>query len=250
MHKDIELDEVFTYDVIAYVTLDADKVVITDTLLENLEFVSSASEVTVEDLGTENNHKPAYDVSAALANDDATVASSGEAIPSAKKEISGKTLTVTIEDATDYRGHWVRVSFDARIPAGTKLEAIKAAYKDVAAGSVYNDPVSGGKRAMPNVGNAPVLSDEDHTGLPNTASYKIYVKNEAGVYDERYEDTSNTVTVKPVDDDDVSPDRDKPKRKRTPKTGDTTSYVPIGIALGSAAVALGIAWKLRKDDSD
>ena len=57
-------------------------------------------------------------------------------------------------------------------------------------------------RAKPNVGNDPVISDEDHTGVKNTANYDIYVINSAEAAAAAaegkvtYKDISNTVTVK------------------------------------------------------
>ena len=42
-----------------------------------------------------------------------------------------------------------------------------------------------------------MISDEDHKGVPNKASYEIDVKNSAGKLEVRHKDESNTVTVKP-----------------------------------------------------
>ena len=55
VHKDIALDEVFTYDIIAYVTEDADTVTITDELNAKVKFADPAN-VKVADLGTSVNH--------------------------------------------------------------------------------------------------------------------------------------------------------------------------------------------------
>lgn len=176
----VGLDEVFTYDVLAYVTNDADKVVITDELNDDLQFVSKEADVKVVDLGTTVDHTP-----------NGTVGEEGTAVQGADPKIEGKKLTVTIankmveatapakgmvnaeEDqfVTPLRGHWVKVTFDAKITDGKTIDDLKFAKVEM---------------------NNPVLSDETHEGVPNTASYQIEVGNEG-----KYEDTSNTVTVKP-----------------------------------------------------
>lgn len=197
VHKDIKIDEVFTYDIIAFVTKDADSVVIRDTLLKNLVFATDSDAVLVEDIGVENNHKVTNSISATKVNDDATVAKAGEPVtPSEVTMLDGKELIVEIPDAKAYRGHWIRVRFDVRIEAGKKVADVEADYDTVKASEIYADSISGGERALPNVGNEPVASEEDHTGLPNTASYEITVDNAV-----RYEDTSNTVTVKPKEEE-------------------------------------------------
>ena len=76
VHKDIDLSEIFTYDIIAFVTRDADKVVITDKLDSQLEFASK-EDVAVVDLGDENNHKVTNNTKAEKVNEDATVAEKG-----------------------------------------------------------------------------------------------------------------------------------------------------------------------------
>ena len=214
VHKEITLDEVFTYDVIAYVTKDADSVIITDTLDEVLKFADSASDITVVDLGESNNHKVENSIEAIKVNDDATVSEAGKKIDEAKVEIDGRTLKVTItnklkevyddsgsevvgyeydgdnQPVTALRGHWVKVTFRAIID-GKTLDEVIARYKEIKSTDVEDD------RALENVGNAPVISVEDHKGIPNNASYTIGVANEAGIQDNTYGDKSNTVTVKP-----------------------------------------------------
>ena len=212
VHKEIEMDEIFTYDVIAYVTKDADKVVITDTLDEVLRFADDASAIKVVDLGESNNHKVENSIEAIKVNNDATVSQAGTNIDEAEVKIEGKTLTVTItnklkavkddEDTiTGYeydgdvqpvkalRGHWVKVTFRAEID-GKTLDEVIARYKQINATDEEG-------RAKPNIGNDPVESDEDHKGVPNSASYTIGVANEADIEEDVYGDTSNTVTVKP-----------------------------------------------------
>ena len=206
VHKDIALDEVFTYDIIAYVTEDADTVTITDVLNEKVKFAEDPA-VTVADLGETDNHKVINNIAgvAVPGNGDATVALQGAAVANAQivTDVDSKTLTVTIPDAAANRGHWVKVTFKAQLDVegekdGNKLDDAKNAYELI------------GKTE-----NAPVLSDEAHEGVPNNASYVIGVKkvktDEDGkvVRDEEgkvvkedeatptYDDESNTVTVKP-----------------------------------------------------
>ena len=196
VHKDITLDEEFTYDIVAYITKDADKFTISDELVEQLQFVSTAEEVKVVDLGTTNNHKVTNDISSVQVNDDATVASEGTSIDEAEVTITDNLLTVTVDDKVNaetgdrerevvkgLRGHWVKVTFTAKIKDGLTVKDLN--YKEIK-DSEKED------RDAPSEGNDPVESDEDHKGVPNKAKYEIEVKNEA-----KYNDESNTVTVKP-----------------------------------------------------
>ena len=183
VHKDIELEEEFTYDIIAYVTKDAESVTITDELDKQLEFVSKEADVKVVDLGEDNNHKVTNNISAQKVNDDATVAEAGKAIKNAKATIANEVLTVEIPDASANRGHWVKVTFTAKIKKGLDVEDLKL---------TAIDPKAEEDRDAPNIGNDPVVSDEAHEGVPNKAAYTISVGNKA-----RYKDESNTVTVKP-----------------------------------------------------
>ena len=73
VHKDIDLDEVFTYDIIGYISKDADKVVFEDELVSDLAFVDT-DKITVKYLES-NNHKPKNDINGKEINDDASVAS-------------------------------------------------------------------------------------------------------------------------------------------------------------------------------
>ena len=341
VHKDILLSEVFTYDIIAYITKDADSVTITDTLNDVLSFNSSAEDVKVVDLGENNNHKVTNDISSVLVNDDATVAEEGLAVDDAQVTIDGQTLKVFMtnklkkstesynvvenqsinpsergyyekdgdeyiatqdtvanpkksyyekadrydevtiaagesveglfvkegdeyvpaegtadagtsyyekvgsyskvsinpsdngyyekngnkyeltsdtapdpektyyvksdvdEDSAGYeydgdnqpvtalRGHWIKVTFEAKIKNGKTLADVK---KDISSEQVEKD------RAEDNKGNAPVISTEDHTGVPNNSGYSIGVANEEGIKEDKYKDKSNTVTVKPLDE--------------------------------------------------
>ena len=224
VHKDIELDEVFEYDVIAYVKHGTDKIVIEDQLVNDLEFVSAPAEVKVVSL-TENNHLPKNDISGELVNDTASVAEAGTAITNKKVEIKDNKLTVSIEnkldeikdvngkvigyknadtgqDLKDLWGKWVKVTYKAQIKKEfqNKIKSGEMSIKDlkdvtVKGNGKYKDDASifvdPEERPEPNVGNDPVKSDEDHKGIPNTASYSLEVKNEPAFRDE-----SNTVTVR------------------------------------------------------
>ena len=222
VHKDIKMDDTFTYDILAYVTDDADTVTITDTLVDKIKRLDTV-DVTVFDLGKENNHKPGFDIAGTKINSDATVLINGKIIPDdvAVAKWAGKTLTVTIDDAEPYRGHWIDVLFTVQIDViGTKpdgsVKTLKEKYDEVKEAFEFVSAVAKDTtRTEPNVGNDPVVSDEDHNGVPNTASYEIgvrkvkydvegnVVRDENGnvVRDENpspeYSDKSNTVTVKP-----------------------------------------------------
>ena len=99
VHKDIDVDEIFTYDIMAYVTKDADKVVIKDQLVDDLEFaVKDLSDVKIAAF-EKDNHKVTNDISGNKVNSDATVAGAGKDIP-IKDAVSvtksaGGLLTVT-----------------------------------------------------------------------------------------------------------------------------------------------------------
>ncbi|MBR3315015.1 MAG: Cna B-type domain-containing protein [Atopobiaceae bacterium] len=104
-------NQTFEYEIVALMTSDAVSAVVEDNLSENLEFVSTPEEVRVEDLGTYNNHREHGSVSA-----------TGAAIDAANVGvyIEGKTMTVFLwnvdgANGTDLRGHWVRISFQAKL---------------------------------------------------------------------------------------------------------------------------------------
>ena len=216
MHKDITIDETFTYDIHAYVTKDAKKVVITDVLEPYLQFTSTrdGADWYVWDLGKNNNEKVKNDKDgkAIAANSDATVAlargaTNGEdtvtglgtnalrSITTVDEGVAEKQkLTVTIENAAnvggrDVRGHWIKVRFDVKIKDGYTYDTLKNEFITI-------DPEGADAvedRAEPNIANQPLDSVENHTGLPNKASYSIDTAAKVN----QYNDTSNTVTVKP-----------------------------------------------------
>ena len=235
VHKNIHYKDEFTYNILAYVTTNADEVVVTDELNDQLEFVSTASDVKVYDLGTEvengqekpvnSNHLPVYDVSG-------TSVDNGDVTPSVKTgteitiknndyskvevDANAKVLTVTLankleddgsgqmvnatddQELKDLRGHYIRIEFKAKLSeeiqqaldnGDTTISDLE--YEEIKSDTEYKDGITG-ERGTPYTGNDPVKSKEDHTGIPNTASYTIKVIDEA-----KYQDTSNTVTVKP-----------------------------------------------------
>ena len=101
-----------------------------------------------------------------------------------------------MDPANDYRGHWIKVQFKAKIDT----KAYDTVEKLVAEGAIqeisgsaandYDNP-----RAEPNTGNSPVNAARDHSGIRNKASYEIKAANKPD-----YKDTSNTVTVNPSED--------------------------------------------------
>ncbi|MBQ9180264.1 MAG: Cna B-type domain-containing protein [Firmicutes bacterium] len=390
VHKDITLDEVFTYDIIAYVTKDADSVTITDKLHDMLTFDGDASHVAVVDLGEADNHLVTNNIAGVEVNKNASVAQKGKPVEGAKVEINGQTLKVFItnklkkttakgedvytpveiesvnpkekgyyeliedeyvltedtapavdktyyvmetpeesdsqpsfsavnietvnpsekgyyeyssyeyvptkderpdpdttyyvkaegqvEEADGYeydgenqpvtalRGQWLTVTFNAKIH-GKTLEEVKKKYEYIKASDVDDS------RDPENIGNAPVVSVEDHTGLPNDASYTIGVANEAGIQEDVYKDKSNIVTVKPkekkkdkpgtdgednsgksdkgTDGEDDRPDADlgtkKPAQnsagKKSAATGDD---VQLGVAIAGLMCAIAVLEILRR----
>lgn len=270
VHSDIAVDDEFTYNILAYVTTNADEVVITDTLNDQLKFISEASDVKVYDLGTEmendqekpkdSNHLPVYTVDGDAIDNGSIKPSVADGTEIAIKnndyskiEINGQTLTVKLankleqdntvpdsaepvyknaaddQEVTPYRGHYIRIEFKAQLSDAVR-EALNNETKkttdlemeEIKADTDYPTGIPG-DRGEPHKGNDPVKSKEDHKGIANTASYEIKVGNEA-----RYQDTSNTVTVKPEipknPDDDEVPDDEEPKddKKKDDKKPDNT----------------------------
>ena len=179
VNKDVHADLAafntgFTYDILAYVTSDADKVEVVDQLVSGITFAGTANDVTVVDLGTEVDHQV-----------NGSVAKDGTAITNVQKAINVKTLTVTINDASALRGHWIKVTYPAKLDNGI-----------VDTWSSYEN----NKRAIAGNENSPVLTDAPHEGVPNTASYKVFVKQSDGTMPTapKYEKPSNTVTVTPA----------------------------------------------------
>ena len=159
VHEELaSFQETFTYDIMGYITHDAESVEFTDELVEELTFASEEIKVSVH---ADNDHKP-----------NGTVATEGETLKEFTTTIEGQLLTVIIPDAKDLRGKWVKVTFDAKIKDEYKsIESLK-------------------QRSVDNNGN--VLTEEIHTGVPNEALMTIRIKD-----DGKYEIKTNTVTVIP-----------------------------------------------------
>ena len=159
---------------------DADKVVITDILAEkdSIGITSKASEVTVEAIGKSNDHKAHGTVENAP----------GQKVENAQVTVGegGKSLEVTIPEASGLRGQWVRVTYQV------KLDNDKVGDIDD-----YNDD------DIDVFDNKTVISDEypngnadnpSHDGVATSASYEVYV----GEGDEpKYALEANTITVTP-----------------------------------------------------
>ena len=179
VHQDLPaFDTPFTYDILAYVPADAEKVVITDTLAagSGISFLDgNKTVVTVEDIGPNNDHTAHGTVEQAP----------GTVISDSKASIDGKTLTVTIPDATANRGHWVRVTY--QVVLDNTVVSDEEAY-------IHNDD---------NVDtNKTVISPTypTHDGVETTASYMVYVKDMATgelVVPENYALRANSITVTP-----------------------------------------------------
>ena len=154
----------FTYDILAYVPNTANAMEITDTLVDSLEFENGADTAVTVVSKAGNDHK----ANGTVASEDGTPVE--DAVCEIDDE-TNKTLTVSIENATAYRGKWIQVTFNAKYTDA----AIKAA--TVADSQTITD-------------NGAVISEiTEHDGTANTASYKIKVGND---WSSDYE--SNTVT--------------------------------------------------------
>ena len=148
----VEFDKAFTYDIMAYVPKDADEIVINDTLVNAIEFVSTdpaSVKVVAKD---SNNH---------TAGKKGTVSSTdGTAVADATVAIDKQTLSVTIADAKAYRGKWIQVTFDAQYTAET-IKAVQVADSQ----TVTNN-------------GAVITEIAEHDGTANTASYDVRVGNQ------------------------------------------------------------------------
>ena len=178
-------DQVFTYDVMAYVTNDADNLTVTDTINSMLEFVGENGSLKIADLGTTNNHKT-------------TVKNKGKDITAQAKTVtaSGSDVKVVIEDleAKGLRGHWIKVTFDARIK-DTVYETVAQLIKDRTAEEIKDTDsaaATSNKAWVEITDNGSVKIDTDHDGIPNRAHYELKVGDSG-----KHELDSNTVTVEP-----------------------------------------------------
>ena len=112
VHADLEgFNKTFTYDIIAYVTKDALRTEIMDDLVPALKFVSAAEDIVILDLGLDEPDHTA----------NGTVAATTGKTPIDRDDtqttvdITGRSLTITIEKSKSLQGHWLQVTFDAMI---------------------------------------------------------------------------------------------------------------------------------------
>ena len=207
VHKGILLDEVFEYEILALVPKGTTELIITDNLVDELEFVSSSEQIGVAALDS-NNHKATYDKAGEKINNDASVSLNGDPISDVQVEISElKKLTVRITPSIpeDIWDKWIKVSYSAKIDEYIKRDLLEGVitidqlpFVTVEGNKVFKSSHSifsgvDKYRLEPNVGNAPVKSAATHTGIENTASYVVLVDGDLISKDE-----SNTVTVLPV----------------------------------------------------
>lgn len=167
-------NEVFEYEIMAYVPYDATKLTITDELVNALEFANGGN-VKVYNMGADNDHKPI-----------GTVAKTGEEIKDADITASGQNLEVKIEDAEPYRSNWIKVTFDAQIKE-TEYKKVQNLIEKRNAGNAITDADWAAV-----TDNGLVLTEEVHDGIPNKAKYTVETKNNG-----EFDPETNTVTVEP-----------------------------------------------------
>ena len=190
VHADIvNFDQEFTYDVMALVTHDATSVEIYDELVKNLQFADKDGKASDD---------PAAVVLSVVSKDEnnstanGSVAEAGTPVDGYTASIDGNKLTVTIGDATDLRGKWIQVTFNARIKDEFRT------LDSLGTQNITDDTPVTSTLDLPSGNKA-----GDHTGVPNTASYlerdhtgktlQYFVDDEGK---DKPED-SNTVTVIP-----------------------------------------------------
>ena len=171
VHQDLPaFDTPFTYDILAFVTRDANSVVITDPLVQGVRFLDGAStQVTVQDIGPNNDHTAHGTVEQAVGKDITFTANVDD---------TNKKLTVNIPDAAgqDLRGHWVRVT-----------------YKVILDNHVVSDSPHYRENDVEIDANGTVISKEypHHDGVETSASYVVYAENDD------YSLPANHITVTP-----------------------------------------------------
>ena len=171
VHQDLPaFDTPFTYDILAFVTDDAESVVITDKLAPGISFLDGAStKVTVQDIGTDNDHTAHGTVEQAAGTEVESTC-----------EIDGKNLTVNIPDAKKQglRGHWVRVTYEVVMD--------NTVVSDIPHYSENKDTVDD---------NNTVISEDyanGHEGVATNAEYVVKAEN-----GKTYELAANDITVTP-----------------------------------------------------
>ena len=155
VHQDLPaFDTPFTYDILAFVTRDANRVVITDPMVKGIRFLNGAkTKVTVQDIGADNDHTAHGTVEQAKGTDVKFTATVDDV---------KNVLTVDIPDATAHRGHWVRVTY--QVVLNNHVVSDEADYVD-------ND--------VPIDTNRTVISPTypTHDGVETFASYIVYAQN-------------------------------------------------------------------------
>ena len=169
-------DEVYTYDIVAYITKDASEAEINDELAAGVEFVSAAGEVTVSDLGEKVDYKAGDDGSF---GEKQGIAFDADRLKTTETSvtISGKKLSVVMGNAQNLRGHYVKVTFNARIDNDVvkNVESYEANKETVAENGLVTSDV------------------KTHEGILNRANYSIIANN-----GKTYRTESNSVTVTPA----------------------------------------------------
>ena len=179
VHQDLPaFDTPFTYDILAYVTKDANTVIIKDPLVKGIRFLDGKdTEVAVQDIGEANDHTAHGTVEKAEGKDvKSTVTVDDE----------GKLLTVDIPDAggQGLRGHWVRVTY--KVTLDNHVVSDEKDYEDNDVNVYNNGTVISNK--YPN-GTA---NRKSHDGVVTNAEYKVLAEN-----DKTYELKANDITVTP-----------------------------------------------------
>ncbi|MBR2067758.1 MAG: VaFE repeat-containing surface-anchored protein, partial [Solobacterium sp.] len=178
VHEDLaSFRETFTYDIMAYVTHDADAIQIDDRLVELLEFVSEEVSIAIHDSNNHHIHGTVAESGSMLLTETMMEKDGIKDYGLYTVKIDGQSLHVRIKDAKPYRGKWIKVSFDARIK--NKYKTIDELRKLGALIKINDD--------------TPILgTTKEHTGITNRASYTIEVDHKA-----RYILDTNIVTVIP-----------------------------------------------------
>ena len=176
-------DTSFTYDILAFVTKDANRVVISDSLAakQGIRFLNGANtRVTVQEIGETNDHKAHGTVEKAK----------GRKIEATTK-IDGKSLTVDIDNKDNVqglRGKWVRVTYDVVLDneiVGDESGYVANDDNVERNGTVTSSEYPNGTKEEPS-----------HDGVATTASYVVYAQGADGK-DVTYSLDANTITVTP-----------------------------------------------------
>ena len=191
VHTDLAaFNEVYTYDIQAYIAKDATVAEITDQLKDVLEFVGEAPTAVVIKVGEEGGKAPKLSKAGAAPQD-------AWSIDKAAWKEGKLVLTLGKADSTEVlkaAGQWIQITFDAKIKDSFKsIDALKKAGADVWTTIVENDPIDDAKVDNDFSGAAV----EKHEGIANDSSYRM---KKAGVdvgNTWSYNDKSNTVTVQP-----------------------------------------------------